>query len=161
MSVSGTQWGVAAVAFGGWLSDRVAGSQPGRRMLAQSLFYFAAAPFLLAFLSRPAFTILIACIFCFSVLRALGGSNENAMLCDLLPPRLRSTAVGMTNAANTFAGGVGVLVAGYLKRDYGLGGVFGGISGIMALGAVLLLIGYLYFVRRDMERLSESTFALH
>ena len=153
--------GVAAVAFGGWLSDRVADGQPGRRMLAQSLFYFAAAPFLLAFLSRPAFTILIACIFCFSVLRALGGSNENAMLCDLLTPRLRSTAVGLTNAANTFAGGVGVLVAGYLKRDYGLGGVFGGISAIMVLGAALLLIGYLWFVRRDMARLHESTFALH
>ena len=153
--------GVAAVAFGGWLSDRIAGAQPGRRMLAQSLFYFAAAPFLLAFLSRPAFTILIACIFCFSVLRALGGSNENAMLCDLLTPRLRSTAVGLTNAANTFAGGVGVLVAGYLKRDYGLGGVFGGISVIMVLGAALLLIGYHWFVRRDMERLHESPIALH
>lgn len=153
--------GVAGVAFGGWFSDRVAGTQPARRMLAQSLFYFAAAPFLLAFLSRPAFAILIACIFCFSMLRALGGSNENAMLCDLLPPRLRSTAVGLTNAANTFAGGVGVLVAGYLKRDYGLGGVFGGISAIMALGALLLLIGYLWFVRRDLARFTASTFALH
>jgi MFS transporter, Spinster family, sphingosine-1-phosphate transporter len=153
--------GVAGVAFGGWFSDRVAGTQPARRMLAQSLFYFAAAPFLLAFLNRPVFPILIACIFCFSMLRALGGSNENAMLCDLLPPRLRSTAVGLTNAANTFAGGVGVLVAGYLKRDYGLGGIFGGISAIMALGALLLLIGYLWFVRRDLARFQAHTFALH
>jgi predicted MFS family arabinose efflux permease len=153
--------GVAGVAFGGWFSDRVAGKQPARRMLAQSLFYFAAAPFLLAFLSQPALAILIACIFCFSMLRALGGSNENAMLCDLLTPRLRSTAVGLNNAANTFAGGVGVLLAGYLKRDYGLGGVFGGISAIMALGALLLLIGYRYFVRRDMARMQASAFALH
>ena len=54
---------------GGYLSDRIAGKQLHRRMLFQALCYFAAAPFLAAFLGTPAYGWISVCIFSFSFLR--------------------------------------------------------------------------------------------
>ena len=56
------------------------------------------------------------------------------------------------NATNCLAGGVGVLLAGYLKSTYGLAGIFGGISGIIAVSAVISAIGYHVFLGRDLAR---------
>jgi hypothetical protein len=41
------------------------------------------------------------------------------------------------NMLNTLAGGVGVFVAGYLKADWGLAGVFAGVAGLMLIAAFL------------------------
>ena len=56
------------------------------------------------------------------------------------------------NTTNCFAGGVGILIAGYLKRDFGLGGIFAGTAGIVLVAGILLLLGYLLFLRGDLER---------
>jgi predicted MFS family arabinose efflux permease len=144
--------GTVGAAAGGWCSDRIARKHPSRRMLFQALCYLGAAPCLLMFLGRPAFAVLGVCIVSFAFLRALGSVNELAVLCDLLPTRLRSTAIGLMNTTNTLAGGMGVFVAGYLKQDFGLGGVFGGASFTVLLASLLLMLGYKRFLRRDMLR---------
>jgi len=143
---------VAGLLTGGWLSDHFAGAQPRRRMLIQAVCLLLAAPFLLAFLAHPALGVLNICIVAFSFFNRLGGANESPLLCDLLPARLRSTAIGLFNAFATFAGGAGVLVAGYLKQTAGLAGVFGGISLIMLAAATLAAVGYTYFLSRDLQR---------
>ena len=79
-------------------------------------------------------------------------ANANPLLCDLLPKNSWSTAVGLMNTTNCFAGGVGILIAGYLKRDFGLGGIFAGTAGIVLVAGILLLLGYLLFLRGDLER---------
>ncbi|MCC6858935.1 MAG: MFS transporter [Bryobacterales bacterium] len=137
---------------GGYLSDRVAGHQPRRRMLIQTVCFVISAPFLLVFLGRPGLVLLNVCIFLFSFCGRAGTTNETPLLCDLLPPRLRSTAIGLMNAANCFAGGIGVLLAGYLKSSFGLAGIFGGISAIMLAAALLTGTGYLFFLKRDLLR---------
>jgi hypothetical protein len=95
-----------------------------------------------------------ASIFLYSLFVTLGQANESPLICDLLPPRLRSTAFGLWNLANCTTGGIGILVTGYLKRDYGLGGIFHYLAGLVLLAACLTLIGYLVFLRRDLERSS-------
>jgi MFS transporter, Spinster family, sphingosine-1-phosphate transporter len=45
---------------GGWISDRFAARAPHRRMLLYSVFYFAAAPFLLLILGQPSFPVVAA-----------------------------------------------------------------------------------------------------
>jgi MFS family permease len=144
------------VLTGGYLSDRIAGKQLHRRMLFQALCYFAAAPFLAAFLGTPAYGWISVCIFSFSFLRALGASNENAIVCDLLPANLRSIAVGLMNTANCMAGGVGIFVAGYLKASVGLAGVFAGISVIVFTSALIVTAGYLFFIRNDLAARARS-----
>ena len=137
---------------GGYFSDRVARKTVQRRMLLHSLCYLAAAPLLLTFVVSSSYAIIIAAIFGYSLLRAVGGANANPLLCDLLPKNSWSTAVGLMNTTNCFAGGVGILIAGYLKRDFGLGGIFAGTAGIVLVAGILLLLGYFLFLRRDLER---------
>ena len=137
---------------GGYFSDRVARKTVQRRMLFHSLCYLAAAPLLLAFVTSSNYTIILSAIFGYSLLRAVGGANANPLLCDLLPKHSWSTAVGLMNTTNCFAGGVGILIAGYLKRDFGLGGIFAGTAGIVLVAGILLLLGYFLFLRRDLER---------
>lgn len=144
--------GVIGLLVGGWFSDRVAGRQPRRRMLIQAVCLAIAAPFLLAFLAPPSLALLMVCIVLFSFFNRAANNNETPLLCDLLPARLRSTALGIFNAFNTFAGGIGVWVAGALKSTAGLAGIFGGISGIIALAAALAAIGYLFFLPKDLAR---------
>jgi predicted MFS family arabinose efflux permease len=143
---------VIGVLGGGYLSDRIARGGLRRRMLSQSVFYLACAPFLLSFAGTPSFGLISGSIFSFALLRALGQSNENATLCDLMPGGLRATAVALMNTMNCFAGGIGTLVAGFLKQDYGLGGVFSGVSVIMVVAAILLLAGYRIWLGRDLGR---------
>ena len=144
--------GVIGLLVGGWFSDRVAGRQQRRRMLIQAVCLLIASPFLLVFLSAPSLFALNVCILLFSFFNRAANNNETPLLCDLLPPRLRSTALGLFNAFNTFAGGIGVWVAGSLKATAGLAGVFGGISGIMLMAAMLAAIGYAFFLQKDLDR---------
>lgn len=145
---------VLGIMGGGYLSDRISGIHLERRMLFQAICYLIAAPFLLAFLQRPGYALISVCIFGFSLFRALGASNEHAILCDLLPGDLRSTAVGVMNSANCAAGGAGILLAGYLKQAFGLGEIFAAVSGIMLFAGLLVLTGYRFLLPRDLQRRS-------
>jgi len=146
---------VLGVLTGGWLSDRVAAAAPHRRMLLYSVFYLLAAPFLLFFLGQPAFPVVAAAIAAFSFLRGMGTANDNATQCEIVPARYRSTGVGLMNFVSTAAGGSAVLLAGYLKRDLGLGGIFAGVSGVFLLASAVLFVGYRWFIRRDIARAQE------
>lgn len=143
---------VLGVIAGGWLSDRIAAAAPHRRMLLYSVFYLLAAPFLLFFLGQPAFPVVAAAIATFSFLRGMGTANDNATQCEVVPARYRSTGVGLMNFVSTAAGGSAVLLAGYLKRDFGLGGIFAGVSGVFLLASAVLFVGYRWFIRRDIAR---------
>ncbi|MFN7923703.1 MAG: MFS transporter [Bryobacteraceae bacterium] len=136
--------------FGGWFSDRVAGTQVRRRMLILSVCYAISAPFLLAFLFKPPVMMLNLCIFLFSFFAKLGSNNETPLLCDLLAPQYRSTAIGLMNAGNCLAGGIGIMVASFLKSTQGLAGIFGGLSVIMVIGSAITAFGYIVFLRRDL-----------
>jgi len=142
----------AGVLLGGLLSDRCAARDRRSRMLLHGFCYVAAAPFLLVFMGQASVMVVSSCVFGFSFFRNLGQSNENPLLCDVVPPTLRSTAIGLSNFLNTFAGGLGVLLAGVLKRDLSLGGVFVAVAVVMLAAAVLLFTGYRFFLGRDLAR---------
>jgi predicted MFS family arabinose efflux permease len=137
------------VMLGGWGSDRVARNLPRRRLIFGALCYFGSAPLLLGFLGHPAYALVSVFIAGFAFLRALGSTTEPTVACDLLDARLRSTALALMNTANCLAGGIGVLIAGFLKSRFGLGGVFAGVSVIMFVAAGLVLAGYLFCFDRD------------
>ena len=156
-SFSSTVGVVSGVVIGGCLSDRFAKRNVRRRLLVQSICYVLSTPFLLMFLAQPSPGILGGSILLHGFIRALGSANEMPLLCDLLPPQRRSTAIGFMNASNTFIGGSGVLISGFLKSHYGLTGVFGALSGIVLLAAAVSLIGYRWLLPADLARLRHST----
>ncbi|WP_414662556.1 MFS transporter [Horticoccus sp. 23ND18S-11] len=140
------------IAGGGWISDRVARRSPRGRMLVLGLSYVCAAPFLLIFLQRPGFAAVIFAVSAFSFLRGLGEASEKPALCDVVPACFRSTALGLMNTCATAAGGVGVLLAGILKRGWGLESVFAGSAAIFIFAGVWLFIGYRSFMAGDIAR---------
>jgi predicted MFS family arabinose efflux permease len=143
---------IIGISAGGVLSDRVTRDRPLRRMLLLGYFYCASAPFLLIFLGRPKLEILSICIFAFSLLRTFGQINEGPVLCDLFPKRRRALAFGVMSCGTMISGGLGVLAAGYLKADFGLGAVFAGVSAAILISGLLALAGARWFYERDMRR---------
>lgn len=88
----------------------------------------------------------------FSFFRGLASSNDNPTQCEIVPPQYRATGVGIMNAVATASGGCGVLIAGYLKREVRLGGIFAGISPCFLAASVLLFFCYWKFMRADIAR---------
>ncbi|MBI3208659.1 MAG: MFS transporter [Candidatus Solibacter usitatus] len=128
---------------GAVISDRMAKRHASIRFLLMSVFFLCSAPFLLVFASDAGLYVVTAGMIAFSLFRGLGMANETPSLCDLLPSNVRSTGQGLMNMLNTFAGGIGVYIAGRLKQDWGLGGVFSGVSVVMVLAAALAYAAFL------------------
>ncbi|MCX6939485.1 MAG: MFS transporter [Verrucomicrobia bacterium] len=144
------------IAFGGWLSDRAAQRGTQRRMLVQGLSYLVAAPFLLLFLSRPGFAVVTLAVSLFSFFRGVGQANENPTLCEVIPVRYRSTAIGLMNTCATAAGGIGVLLAGVIKSTFGLNAIFAGISLLFVIAGAALVYAYRHWITRDIERANST-----
>ena len=64
----------------------------------------------------------------------------------------RSTAIGIMNTCATAAGGVGVLLAGFLKSSFGLNAIFAGIALLFVIAGVALIVAYRCWIGRDLER---------
>jgi predicted MFS family arabinose efflux permease len=138
---------VIGITAGGVISDRFSRGLLPRRVMLFAACYFCAAPFLAAFVFRPGFAVASLCIFAYSLLRSIGSCNEHPILCDVLRNDLRATAIGLMNSLSCTAGGIGVLAAGYLKRDWGLAGVFGGVSLLVFSAGIVVLVAYGLLVR--------------
>jgi sugar phosphate permease len=144
------------VLLGGIVSDACATRDRRYRMLFQSFCYLLSAPFLLAFLGEPSVGVISACVFGFALFRGLGQSNENPLICDVVPAKLRSSAIGIANLLNAFSGGAGVLLAGVLKQQFTLGGVFAATATLMVAATLVLWVGYRFFLGRDIALASEE-----
>ena len=143
--------GVGGQVIGGLASDRVARKGPHYRLLLQAVLILASAPILLVFVWSKSLMIIVAALTLNSVLRVAGDLNMLPLLCDLAGPERFAIAFGVTNMVNCLAGGMGIFVAGALKSSHGLVGTFAGIFGILMLDAVILLIGYGLFLKRDLR----------
>ena len=130
---------VAGALAGGFLSDEMAVRVPrGGRLQMMTICYVLCAPCLLGFLLPSAGMAFVSlCVVAFSVLRSMATASETPTMCDMIPAEDRSTGQALMNMLNTMAGGVGVLIAGFLKADLGLGGVFAGVSALMLLAALI------------------------
>lgn len=135
---------------GGAFSNRFAGGRRERRMLFQSICYFIAAPFLLAFAFQVDVTTLSLCILAFSLFRGLGSSTDQVIVTEILPTHLRATALGLQNSLNTGVGALGVFLAGLLLKHFKLSQMFACIALPIAVGAALNYLGYKRFLRHDL-----------
>ena len=118
------------------------------RLLSQGLLYLGSVPFLVLFMVSDQLNFVTFSIFAFTIIRTLGQANEVPILCDNLPSESRSTAMGLLNGANCVAGGLGILISGYLKADVGLKMIFFSSSLLIVMAAILVLAGYRMISRR-------------
>lgn len=156
----GTLWlqggRITGVMLGGIPSDRVARAHPRYRMLMMVVAYALAAPMLLTFAWSQQWGLIAASIFGFSMLVGMGYVNAQPLLCELLPERLRSTAIGFMNMTACFVGGAGVLIAGALKSSFGLTNAFASLALIQAGVSLMLLVTFLTVLRRDLQAAGEK-----
>ncbi len=138
--------------LGGWVSDKVALRNTRGRVLVKALSFLVSCPFLFFFIGAPTFALVAALLIISSLIRAMGVPSEHAILCEVVPPQFRSTALGIFNTCGSAAGGVGVLLAGLFKQQLGLNVIFGASSFLYALAGCVLLGLYYFCMGRDMER---------
>jgi len=138
--------------IGGWISDKVAARNTRGRVLVKALSFLVSCPFLFFFIGAPTFALVATMLIVSSLIRATGVPSEHAIICEVIPPQFRATALGIFNTCGSAAGGVGVLLAGLFKQQLGLNVIFGASSFLYALAGFVLLGLYYFFMKRDMER---------
>ncbi len=127
--------------LGGMFSDRFAGADTSKRLLLHGTCYLIAAPLLLVFAVKAPLGAVGLAIFLHGLIRSSGGANEMPVICDVLPPHRRSTAIGIMNATNTFTGGVAILASGFLKSNFDLSAVFAANTIIVIFAGLVCLWG--------------------
>ncbi|MSU65219.1 MAG: MFS transporter [Opitutus sp.] len=140
------------IAIGGWLSDKAIQRDTRSRALIKGLSFIVSAPFLFLFIGAPTFALVATMMILSSIIRAIGLPSEHPILCEVVPPQFRSTAIGILNTCGSAAGGVGVLLTGIFKKDLGLNVIFGASSFVYVVAGVLLLLAYWFSMAKDMAR---------
>jgi MFS transporter, Spinster family, sphingosine-1-phosphate transporter len=147
---------VLGIALGGWFSDRVAARDPTWRMVIFGFSCVLGAPFTMVFLMTPGFAVVAAAVAFASFFRGMGTASERPAMCDVIPPRYRSTALGLMNTCASASGALGVMVAGLLKGRFGLNAVFAGSAALNLLAGLLILYGVCRYNQRDIARARED-----
>jgi len=148
-----------SVPVGGWLADRFSGKFTGGRIYVQALGLFCGAAFVALVGLTGEVTVLITAMCIFGLCKGLYDSNIFAALYDVIDPRARGTAAGIMNTVGWGGGALGPLAVGiatkYGRHDTAVKNMseaiaFGSI--IYLVGAALLLLAALVYVRRDLVR---------
>lgn len=129
---------VVGLLLGGWITDAIARRRGGAgRLQAMAWLYLLCVPPLAVFLAPAGFAMVAAGVVAFSFIKALAMANEAPALCEIVDARDRGFAQSLMNMCNTMAGGFGVLLAGALKADFGLSGIFASTGLLILLSAGL------------------------
>jgi MFS family permease len=139
-----------AILAAGRFTDAVA--RRGRRSIrieVQTLALFCGAPFiaLMGFGKTPVMCFLGMGVF--GIFRGIYESNLYATLFEVIPPRLRSSAVGGMICSAFLVGATSPLIMGAMKARTGLGFTLGGLSVVYVFSGVVMLIAWALFFRRD------------
>jgi sugar phosphate permease len=144
---------MAASPLGGWLADALAKRTPGGRMIVQAVGVLGGAP-LVAWcgLTRSA-PALMAALAAWGLFKGIYDANIFASLFDVIRPEGRGRAAGLMNMAGWLGGGAAPLVVGLIAWKASLGLAIATAALAYVAGGGLLLIGILFFVRRDAARM--------
>ena len=137
---------------GGWISDKAIRHNGRARVMIKALSFLVSCPFLFFFIGAPTFALLATMLIVSSFIRAIGVPSEHAIICEVVPPQFRSTAIGIFNTCGSAAGGLGVLLAGLFKKEFGLNMIFGSCSLLYGAAGLMLLLVYYFFTAKDMAR---------
>src|SRR5439155_8807084 len=133
----------------GRFTDIVSRKRRSIRIEAQMLGLFCGAPFIymMGFGQTKAMCFLGMGVF--GLFRGIYESNLYATLFEVIPPRLRSSAVGGMICSAFLVGATSPLIMGVLKSKLGLGVTLAGLSAVYLFSAIVLTIAWALFFRKD------------
>lgn len=138
---------VLGVISGGVLADRLARRRPGGRMMTQAIGLIAGVPFIFITGWTLSVPILVVALAGFGYFKGLYDANIWASLHDVVPPRLRATAVGVMNSAGWIGGGFAPIAIAMASERYGMSAAISASSIVYLLVGSLLLFGTNRFMR--------------
>ncbi len=140
--------------LGGWLADTLRKRTPRGRMIVQMIGVLCGAPFVaLCGLTQSVAWLMLA-LAAWGLFKGLYDANIFASVYDVIRPEARGTAAGFMNAVGWLAGGGSApLVIGIIAQRESLGLAIALASMVYVAAGLLLLIGIIFFVRRDAARM--------
>ena len=138
---------VLGVISGGVLADRLAKRSAGGRMTTQAIGLMAGVPFIFITGWTLSVPILVLALAGFGYFKGLYDANIWASLHDVVPARLRATAVGVMNSAGWIGGGFAPIAIALASERYGMSAAISASSIVYLLVGSLLLFGTNKFMR--------------
>lgn len=145
---------MAGAPIGGWLADTWRRRTPRGRMAVQMIGVFGGAPFVALCGLTPSVATMIVALTAWGFFKGLYDANIFASVFDVVRPEARGTAAGFMNAIGWLAGGGSApLVIGIIAQRESLGLAIALASTVYIAAGILLLLGIVFFVRRDAARM--------
>jgi MFS family permease len=145
---------MAASPLGGWLADSARRRTPRGRLLVQMIGVFGGAPFVALCGLTSSVTVVIVALTVWGFFKGLYDANIFASVFDVVGPRHRGVAAGMMNAVGWLAGGGSApIVIGLIAQRYSLGVAIALASTVYVAAGLMLLVGIVFFVKRDSDRM--------
>ncbi len=142
---------------GGWLADLLRARTPRGRILVQATGVLCGAPFVAWCGMTRSVTALIAALTLWGFFKGIYDANIFASLFDVVRPEARGTAAGFLNSIGWLGGGGSApVLIGWIARDRSLSAGITAASTVYVLAGALLVIGAVFFVKKDIGRMRES-----
>jgi MFS family permease len=140
--------------LGGVLADWWRRRSPRGRLAVQMLGVFGGAPFVVLCGLTQSIVWLIVALTMWGLFKGLYDANIFASVFDVVRPEARGTAAGFMNTIGWLAGGgTAPWVIGVIAERSGLGTAIALASLVYVAAGLLLLVGILFFVTRDSQRM--------
>ena len=152
MMLSHHLFAFAAILAGGVLTDRFVKTMPRFRLAFQIAALLGGAPCLLLIGLMPSAVAMVAMTAAYGVCRGFFEVNTHASLFDVVPPRYRSTSVGIFTVFAFFVGGLSGVLVGAMLQKYGVHGFelgFALMGGAYVLGALAMMISFFFTFKKD------------
>jgi fucose permease len=142
----------AGVMIASRLSDGMVGRRPGIRMETNILGLLLAAPFIYMMAVAGSFSAICWAMGLFGFFRGVYDSNQFASIFDVIEPRYRASAMGIVLLFAFTFGAVAPVVMGMVKDTVGLDRAIAALSAFFVVGAVIISIARIFFLKRDLEK---------
>ena len=137
------------VMFGARLADRLAGKDPKKRLVIQSVALFGGAPFIFLMGFTNSQVITFGALALFGFMRGVYDSNIFASLYEVVKPSIRSSATGFMLMFAFMMGAFAPLILGILKPTLGLAASFSSLSIFYTLGAGFIFLAVKFYFKKD------------
>lgn len=149
-----------SVVLGGYLADKLRQKSTRGRVMVQMIGLLGGAPFVALCGMTQSITWLIVALTAWGFFKGLYDANIFASVFDVVRPEARGTAAGFMNCIGWLGGGgTAPVIAAYIGQKHGLGTAIALGSVVYLLGVLLLIIGMVFFVKRDAERMQAQLVA--
>lgn len=137
------------VMSGGFLSDKLAAKSAHYRLVIQGFGMLCGAPFIYAMGQAETTFSTYAALSGFGFCRGLYEANLYATLFEVIEPRHRSTAVGLSAMFAYITASIAPFLLGYLKPTLGLSDGLSALSVAYVSGGIFVFITLKWFFRKD------------